>query len=117
MQRKKKKKLLRKVQNQQIKVKLGYESNPNFFCLFIFIVGLIHTKMAKYRISEFNVKKFFGFLGTNERPNDINYIIDNDPVLKKLDKEIGDLNDKAAAYLKKDADAVKILKKYGIDLK
>jgi DNA-directed RNA polymerase subunit H (RpoH/RPB5) len=44
-------------------------------------------------------------------------IIDNDPVLRKLDKQIGDLNDKAAERLKKDAEAMKILKKLGIEPK
>ena len=43
-------------------------------------------------------------------------IIDNDPVIKKLDKEIGDINDKAGERMKKTLDpgTLAILKKYGL---
>jgi hypothetical protein len=65
------------------------------------------------------LKEFFGLFGKkkSERKKDVNDLINNDPVLKQLDKEIGDLNDKAAERLKKDADAMKILKKLGIEIK
>jgi hypothetical protein len=73
----------------------------------------------KYKISKGYLKEFFGLFGKKkeDRSKKISDIINNDPILKKLDKEIGDLNDKAAERLKKDADAVKILKKIGIEIK
>lgn len=73
--------------------------------------------MKKYKISENNTKKFFGFFGKKEKPKDIDNIIKNDPILQQIDKRIGDLNDKAAERLKKDADAMSILKKLGIEIK
>ena len=73
--------------------------------------------MAKYKLSKENINEFFGFFGKKKKPKDIHTIIKNDPVLQKLDKEIGDLNDKAAERLKKDDLAMKILKKHGIDIK
>ena len=73
--------------------------------------------MAKYKISKENINEFFGFFGKKKKPKDIDTIIKNDPVLNRLDKEIGDLNDKAAERLKKDAEAMKILKKLGIEIK
>ena len=73
----------------------------------------------KYKISKEYLGEFFGLFGNKkeDRTKRINDLIDNDPILKKLDKEIGDLNDKAAERLKKDADAMKILKKLGIEIK
>jgi hypothetical protein len=73
----------------------------------------------KYKISKEYLGEFFGLFGNKkeDRTKKINDLIDNDPILKKLDKEIGDLNDKAAERLKKDADAMKILKKLGIEIK
>jgi DNA-directed RNA polymerase subunit H (RpoH/RPB5) len=73
--------------------------------------------MAKYKISKENINEFFGFFGKTKKPKDIDTIIKNDPVLQKIDKEIGDLNDKAAERLRKDVDAMKILKKLGIEIK
>lgn len=73
--------------------------------------------MAKYKISKENINEFFGFFGKKKKPKDIDAIIKNDPVLQKIDKEIGDLNDKAAERLRKDVDAMKILKKLGIEIK
>lgn len=46
----------------------------------------------------------------------IDHLLDSDPVLNKLDKQIGDLNDKAANRLKKDPEVMKILKKLNIDI-
>jgi len=73
----------------------------------------------KYKISKQYLGEFFGLFGNKkeDRTKKMNDLIDNDPILKKLDKEIGDLNDKAAERLKKDADAMKILKKLGIEIK
>lgn len=73
--------------------------------------------MAKYKISKENINEFFGFFGKKKKPKDIDTLIKNDPILQKIDKEIGDLNDKAAERLKKDDLAMKILKKYGIEIK
>jgi hypothetical protein len=72
--------------------------------------------MPKYKISKKNLKDFFGFFEKKNKPKDIDTIIQNDVVLQKLDKQIGDLNDKAAERLKKDVEAMKILKKLGIDI-
>lgn len=62
--------------------------------------------------------EFFGLFGKKkaERKKDINDLIDNDPILKKLDDEINDLNAKAAARLEKTAsdEELAILRKYGV---
>ena len=64
-----------------------------------------------------------GFIGWLLRPkknvNDtlsMKDIIDNDPVINKLDKEIGAINDKAGERMKKTLDpgTLAILKKYGL---
>lgn len=64
------------------------------------------------------VMEFFGLFGKkkSERKKDVNDIIDNDDVLKKIDSEINDLNAKAAERLKKIAspEQLKVLKKYGV---
>lgn len=73
--------------------------------------------MPKYKISKKYINEFFGLFGKPNRPKDIDSIINNDPVLQQIDKKIGDLNDKAALRLQKDADAMKILKKLGIEIK
>lgn len=73
--------------------------------------------MKKYKISENGVGKFFSFFGKKEKPKDIDTIIKNDPILQQIDKKIGDLNDKAAERLKKDKNAMAILKKVGIEIK
>jgi hypothetical protein len=70
--------------------------------------------MPKYKISKSYLKEFFGLFGRKNKPKDIEDIIKNYPILQKIDKEIGDLNDKAYGRLKKDAEAMKILKKLNI---
>jgi hypothetical protein len=64
------------------------------------------------------IKEFFGLFGKkkSERKKDINDLIDNDPVLKKLDAEINDINSKAEDRLEKIAtsDQMAILRKYGV---
>ena len=68
------------------------------------------TKMKKYKISKSNLKEFFGFFGKKKKPKDLQQVIDNDPVLKKLDADIEKLHQN---YGKLDPEYVKILKKYG----
>jgi DNA-directed RNA polymerase subunit H (RpoH/RPB5) len=60
-------------------------------------------------------KKLFKSMEVRKKKR-IDYILDNDPVLNKLDKQIGDLNDKAANRLKKDPEVMKILNKLNIDI-
>ena len=73
--------------------------------------------MARYKISKENINEFFGLFGKKKKPKNVDDLIKNDPVLKKLDKEIGDLNKKAMSRLEKDKDAMDILKKAGIIVK
>lgn len=70
----------------------------------------------KYKISRKNLNEFFSFFGKKQTPDEIRKIIDNDPVLRKLDKDIGDMNDKAAKRMEKELDpgTLNILKKYGL---
>ena len=70
----------------------------------------------KYKISKKNLNEFFSFFGKKQTPDEIRKIIDNDPILKKLDKDIGDINDKAGERMKKTLDpgTLAILKKYGL---
>lgn len=49
--------------------------------------------MKKYKISESNLKEFWGLFG-KPKPKTMQQIIDDDPILKKLDAEIGDINTK-----------------------
>ena len=46
--------------------------------------------MKKYKISKSNLKEFFGLFG-KKKPQTLQSIIDNDPVMKKLDNEMEDL--------------------------
>ena len=55
----------------------------------------------KYKISRKNLNEFFSFFGKKKAPDEIRKIIDNDPVLRKLDRDIGDMNDKAAKRMEK----------------
>ena len=70
----------------------------------------------KYKISRKNLNEFFSFFGKKQTPSEIRKVIDNDPILKKLDKDIGDINDKAGDRMKKTlpASTLAILKKYGL---
>lgn len=70
----------------------------------------------KYKISRKNLNEFFSFFGKKKAPDEIRKIIDNDPVLKKLDRDIGDINDRAGERMKKTLDpgTLSILKKYGL---
>jgi hypothetical protein len=70
----------------------------------------------KYKISRKNLNEFFSFFGNKQTPDEIRKIIDNDPILKKLDKDIGDINDKAGERMKRTlpAKTLAMLKKYGL---
>jgi len=74
----------------------------------------------KYKISKGYLKEFFGLFGKSkeDRIKKINDLIDNDPILKKLDKDIEALNKKATDRLKQtDPDFIDILRKQGVDIK
>jgi hypothetical protein len=66
--------------------------------------------MPKYKISKSNLKEFFGWFGDKKKPKDLQYVIDNDPQLKKIDAEIARLNNQSGQL---SPEFVKILKKYG----
>jgi hypothetical protein len=96
---------------------LGLENSPNFFFnSYLYVINVNFTIMPRYKISKSNLKEFFGFFGKPKKPKNIDDIIKNDPVLQKLDKEIGDLNKKASDRLKNDEEAMRILKKLGIEV-
>jgi len=59
--------------------------------------------MKKYKISKSNLKEFFGLFG-KKKPQTLQSIIDNDPVLQKLDKEMGDIVKSFAPRVRKIAD-------------
>ena len=74
----------------------------------------------KYKISKGYLKEFFGLFGkkNEDRNKKISDLIDNDPILKKLDKDIEALNKKATDRLKQtDPDFIDILRKHGVDIK
>jgi hypothetical protein len=73
--------------------------------------------MARYKISKKNINEFFGLFGKKKKPKDVDDLIKNDPILQKLDKEMGALNREAGKYLKKDKEYMALLKKHGIDIK
>jgi hypothetical protein len=56
------------------------------------------------------LKEFFGLFGKKKKPKDLQYVIDNDPQLKKIDNEITKLHQ---TYGELDPEFKKILKKYG----
>ena len=72
--------------------------------------------MARYKISKENINEFFGLIGKKKKPKNVDDLIKNDPVLQKLDKEIGDLNKKASKHIKNDKEYMSLLKKYGIEI-
>lgn len=72
--------------------------------------------MAKYKISKENINEFFGLFGKKKKDRkEIQALIDNDPRLKAIDKEIQDLNKKATQKL--EPWQLDLLKKYGIQVK
>lgn len=68
--------------------------------------------MPKYKISKSNLKEFFGWFGKKNKPKDLQTLIDNDPELQKLDKELKDLQKKYNTTWS--PEQIKIAKKYGI---
>ena len=66
--------------------------------------------MKKYKISKSNLKEFFGFFGKKKKPKDLQQVIYDDPILKKIDADIAKLHQN---YGQLDPEYVKILKKYG----
>jgi hypothetical protein len=48
--------------------------------------------MKKYKISESKLNEFWGWFG-QKKPQTLQKVIDNDPILKKLDREMRDLVD------------------------
>jgi len=90
---------------------LGLENNPNFFFnSYLYIINVNFRIMPKYKISKSNLKEFFGLFGDKKKPKDLQTIIDNDPVLKKLDADIAKLNNRSGQL---PPETVAILKKYG----
>jgi hypothetical protein len=71
---------------------------------------------TKYKISEGMLKNLFGIFGKKEKPKDVAKMIDNDPRLKALDRQIGDLNRQAAQRIKSTPDFYNLLKKAGIEI-
>ena len=59
--------------------------------------------MKKYKISKSNLKEFFGLFG-KKKPQTLQSIIDADPVLQKLDNEMGDIVKSFAPRVRKIAD-------------
>jgi DNA-directed RNA polymerase subunit H (RpoH/RPB5) len=59
--------------------------------------------MKKYKISKSNLKEFFGLFG-KKKPQTLQQIIDADPVLQKLDNEMGDIVKSFAPRVRKIAD-------------
>lgn len=47
--------------------------------------------MKKYKLSEFNFDKFWSFFGKKNKPKPLSLLIQNDPELQRLDKELQDL--------------------------
>jgi hypothetical protein len=74
--------------------------------------------MKKYKLSEGNFSKFLNFfgLGKAQRPKTIDDLINNDPRLTKLDKQMGNLNRQAAARIKSDPHMLALFKKVGVDI-
>jgi hypothetical protein len=51
--------------------------------------------MKRYKISESKLNEFWGWFG-KKKPQTMQQVIDNDPVLKQLDKELEDI---ATSYI------------------
>lgn len=54
--------------------------------------------MKKYKISESNLKEFWGWFG-KKKPQSLQQLVDKDPVLKKIDREIQDTIDSSVPFL------------------
>jgi hypothetical protein len=73
--------------------------------------------MARYKISKENINEFFGLFGKKKKPEELKKIIQNDPTLQKLDKEIGDINAKYSKSIKGNKTFMALAKKYGVEVK
>jgi hypothetical protein len=51
--------------------------------------------MKRYKISESKLNEFWGWFG-KKKPQTMQQVIDNDPILKQLDKELEDI---ATSYI------------------
>ena len=73
--------------------------------------------MKRYKISKENLNEFWGWFG-KKKPQTLQQIIDNDPVLNKLDDELYDINRSYIPKLQKVKDTQpenwKQLVKYGL---
>lgn len=70
----------------------------------------------KYKISEGMLKSLFGLFGKKEKPQKVQDLINNDPRLKALDKQIGDLNRQAGQRIKSNPNYYNLLKQAGIEI-
>lgn len=57
--------------------------------------------MPKYKISKSNLKEFFGLIKRKKTPEEIERLINNDPVLQKLQNDLRVINDKSKEHLDK----------------
>lgn len=71
--------------------------------------------MKKYKITRPYLNEFFGLFGKT-KPDKLQQIIDNDPVLKKIDRELDANNREAAEWIKKDPEMLRLFKKYGFNV-
>jgi hypothetical protein len=73
--------------------------------------------MKKYKISKENLNEFWGLFG-KKKPQTLQQVIDNDPVLNKLDDELYDINRSYIPKLQKikdnEPEMWKQLLKYGL---
>jgi hypothetical protein len=73
--------------------------------------------MKRYKISKENLNEFWGLFG-KKKPQSMQQVIDNDPVLNKLDDELYDINRSYIPKLQKIKDTQpenwKQLVKYGL---
>jgi hypothetical protein len=53
----------------------------------------------KYKISENNLQEFWGLFSNKKTPEKLQAIVNNDPVLKKLQSDLRNIHDKATDYL------------------
>ena len=72
--------------------------------------------MAKYKISKENINEFFGLFGKKKKNRgELQKLIDNDPRLKALDKDIAKLNKQAVDNM--EPWQLDLFKKHGITIK
>ena len=77
-------------------------------------IGQTLFMAKKYKISKSSLTEFFGLFGKKKKPEEIQKLIDNDPVLKQLDARLADINKKASERMLKDKPwMATLMKKYG----